>query len=185
MRYQTQKRTTAYMFHDSSFMFRGFSLVEMLLYIALLSLSLLVVLQTLIMMVRAYGNLRATQHIEKDAGFGMERIVREVRDASDITDGESVFDTYPGELFLVTSTVGGTSRTVEFYLENGRLMLKEDGVVSGALTGTKSTVTNLVFRKIATIRSKGVKIEMTVESGSGRTEKSQDFFSTAVLRDSY
>lgn len=163
----------------------GFSLVEMLFYVALLSLALLVVTQTLLVMIRSYGNLRATQHIEQDGGFSLDRIVREIRDASEVTDAESVLGTNPGELFLVTTNAVGASRTVEFYIENGQIMLREDGTPVGSLTGTKTTVTNLVFRKITTTRSKGVKIEMTIESGSGTANKSKNFYGTAVLRDSY
>lgn len=177
------RRNSVFILHTSSP--RGFSLVEMLFYMAILSIALLAVTQTLIVMVRSYGNLRAAHRIEQDAGLALERMLREARDASDITDAESVFGSHPGELFLTTTTAAGAARTVEFYLLNGQLMLKEDGAVTGALTGTKTTVTNLIFRKITTARSKGVKIELTMTSGAGSALKTEIFYGTAVLRDSY
>jgi len=162
----------------------GFSLVEMLFYVALLSLALFAVIQTLLIMVRSYGSLRSAQAIERDAGIVLERILREARDAKDIDEGGSVLGTSPGELLLTTTNASGTPRTVEFYVENGQVKLKEDGVVSGALTGNKTTVSTLVFRKITTGRSKGVKIEFRL-SGSGSPSREENFDGTAVLRDSY
>lgn len=156
----------------------------MLFYVALLSLALLAVIETLLIMVRSYGSLRSAQHIERDAGIVLERMLREARDAQDIDDAGSVFGSSPGELLLTTTDASGTARTVEFYVENGQVKLKEDGLLSGALTGTKTSVSALVFRKITTGRSKGVKIELHL-SGSGTPSREENFYGTAVLRDSY
>ena len=163
----------------------GFSLVEMLFYIAILSLALLVVTETLLIMVRSYGSLRAAQQIAQDASLSLERMMREIRDANGTTDAESVLGLHPGELFLSTTDARGAPRTVEFSLSNGQLVLKENGVQSGALTSTKTSITNMVFRKIVTARSKGVKIELSMRSGAGSAARSENFHATAVLRDSY
>ncbi len=164
---------------------KGFSLVEMLFYIAILSIALLAVTETLLAVTRSYGTLRSAQRIEQDAASSLDRMTREIRDASAITDSGSTFDANPGELLLSTTDASSTPRTVDFYLSNGQLMLKENGSVSGGLTGVKTTVANLVFRKITTARSKGVKIELTLTSGTGMNAKTESFYSTAVLRDSY
>ncbi len=163
----------------------GFSLVEMLFYIALFSISLIAVMQTLSVMVLSYGAFRASQHIQQDAAFSMERLIREIRDARSIADSESVFLQSPGRLFLNSTTVSGAVRSVEVYLEDGRLSLREDGAITGFLTSDTTTISNLVFRKITTPRSLGVKIEMRIEAGSGASGRSEDFYSTAVLRDSH
>jgi len=164
---------------------RGFSLVEMIFYVALLALALYAVTETLLIMVRSYGSLRSTQRIEQDAGVALERMLREIRDASAVQDAGSVLGAHPGELLLTTTNASGTPRTVEFLLSNGALQLWEDGVLSGSLTGGKTSVTNLIFRKISTTRSTGVRVEMTVESGSGSRLRRENFYGTAVLRDSY
>ncbi|MEK7208221.1 MAG: prepilin-type N-terminal cleavage/methylation domain-containing protein [Patescibacteria group bacterium] len=163
----------------------GFSLVEMLFYIAILSFSLLAVTETLITVTRSYGVLRAALHIEQEAAFALERMAREIRDANDINDAESVFNAHPGELFLVTTNAAGAARTVRFYLDNGKLSLKENGVATGAQTSAKTSVSNLVFRKITTARAKGGKVELTMQAGAGQTARSERFYATAMLRDSY
>jgi len=163
----------------------GFSLVEMLFYVAILTLSLIAVTQTLLVVTRSYGVLRNAQHIEKESAFSLERMLREIRDASDIDDAGSTVGSHPGVLSLRTTDAFGAARTVEFSLVSGKLSLKENGAMTGALTGTSTSISNLVFRKITTPRSKGVKIEMTMQAGSGHTARSEDFHGTAVLRDSY
>ena len=65
------------------------------------------------------------------------------------------------------------------------MYLKEDGVVVGPLSSAQTSASNLVFRRIPTGRSEGVKIELTLTSGAGSVARSENFYATAVLRDSY
>ncbi|MDO8620449.1 MAG: prepilin-type N-terminal cleavage/methylation domain-containing protein [bacterium] len=164
---------------------RGFSLVEMIFYVIILSFALVAVMQTLIVVTRSYGVLRSEQRIEQEAAFSLERITREIRDASGIDDAGSIFGTHPGKLLLNSTDALGVARTVEFSVDTGKISLKENGVVTGLLTSGKATVTNLVFRKITTTRSKGVKVEMTLSAGTGVAARTENFFTTALLRDSY
>ena len=183
MKYKTRKIR---MFHVPCPMFnRGFSLVETFLYAAILSIVLLVVAETLIAVIRSSGSLRTAQRIERDAGFALERMVREIRDAKSVDVAGSTLGTHPGILALNTTTVSGGTRAVLFYLENDVVYLKEDGVVVGPLSSAQTSASNLVFRRIPTGRSEGVKIELTLTSGAGSVARSENFYATAVLRDSY
>ena len=164
---------------------RGASLVETLLYVAILSAVLLVVAETLIIAIRSAGTLRASQRIERDAGFALERLARESRDAQSVNLGASILGVHPGKLALYTTTTSGGTRAVEFYLDSGILYLKEDGAVVGPLSSAEVVVSNLIFRRAATPRSEGVTIELTLQSGSGQAARSENFYATAVLRDSY
>ena len=142
-------------------------------------------MQTMVVIVRSYGSLKNAQRIEQEASLSMERMLREVRDSSSVDDAGSVLTTHPGELLLNTTDAAGAARTVEFYLDNGKLSLRENGVVTGLITSNRTSVSSLVFRKITTARSKGVKIELTMQSGAGASARSESFYTTAVLRDSY
>lgn len=179
---KTLRHNSVCIIHNSA---RGFSLLETLFYVAILALSLLAVMQTLAVVTRSYAVFRAAGRIERDAALSLERMMREIRDANDIAAAGSAFGAHPGRLLLNTTTAAGAARAVEFYVNSGALSLKEDGVISGPLTSGNTTVSNLVFRNIATARSKGVKIEMTISSGSGAAARSENFYATAVLRNSY
>lgn len=188
MNYGREKKLKRFR-HNSVFILRnstrGFSLVEMLLYIIILSFALLAVTQTLIVVARSYGVLRSAQRVEQEAALSLERMVREIRDGSSIDDAGSILSVHPGKLLLNSTDVSGLPQTVEFSLENGQLKFKENAVATGFLTSAKTSISNLVFRKISTARSKGVKIEMTMQSGTSTAARSENFYATAVLRDSY
>lgn len=162
----------------------GFSLIEMLFYVALLSLALVGLFETLIAITRSYGSLKNTMTIEREASTLLERILRESRNANEI-DTSSILSVNPGKLILSTTSATGTPRTVEFSMNDGKLVYKENGNLIGNLTSGRTLVTNLIFKGIATGRSSGVKVDMTIESGSGQTKKTENFYATAVLRDSY
>lgn len=163
----------------------GFSLVETLLYTAIFSLMLLVVTETLIAAVRHSGTFRAVARIEQDAAAMLERMVREVRDAESVNVAASTLGAHPGTLALNTTNASGGARAVKFHLDNGVAYLTEDGSITGPLSSGAVTVSNIVFRRIVTSRSEGVRIELTLQSGSGQAARSENFYATAVLRDSY
>ncbi|TSC57915.1 MAG: Uncharacterized protein Greene041679_225 [Parcubacteria group bacterium Greene0416_79] len=182
-------RSSSCLFLESCFLNRvsprsGFSLLETLIYLALLSFALLAVTETLVAITRSYAALRAGARIEADGTLGMERLLREIRNAQSV-DAASLLGVHPGMLRLKTTTASGAPQTLEFYAESGRLYLKENGVVAGPLGSVETTLTNIVFRKIETQRSQGVKVEMTLGSGAGSAARSENFYATAVLRDSY
>lgn len=160
-------------------------MVETLLYTAIFSFMLVVIAEALIAAVRFTGTLRVAARIERDAGLALERMVREIRDAQSIDATASVLGTHPGTIALYTTNASGGARTVQFYLENGVVYLTEDGAVVGPLSSAGVTVSNLIFRRAATPRSEGVKIELTLQSGSGQAARSENFYATVVLRDSY
>ncbi len=183
---RNQQLNTEYLNAKRSTLNAGFSLVEILFYVVILSFALLAVTQTLMVITRSYGILKSVQSIEQEAAFSLERLMREVRNANAIDDAGSILGTTPGKLFLnSTEMSSGAPTTVEFSVVNGNLSLKENGVVTGTLTSSATAVTALVFRKINTARSQGVKIEMTLTSGTGTAARTENFYATAVLRDSY
>ncbi len=171
---------------------RGYSLVETLIYIALLAIIVYALISALVIMTKAYRTTKASKSIENSAMFALDRMVREIRDAKSIDASHSVFGTTPGELYLNTTDTSGTALTDDFYVSGQILRLKQNGVDVGPLTLSGARVTNLVFRSISnaqpsdgTVVSTAVKIEMTIESGTGSSLKSRKFYEAAVLRGSY
>lgn len=179
---KTLRHNSVFSIHNSA---RGFSLVEILFYVALFSLALVAALHALIVITRSHATLRAAAHIEQESAAALQRMLREIRDANNAGAAGSVFGAHPGRLLLNTTATTGGARTVLFYLDSGKLALKEDGALTGFLTSSTTNVSNLVFRSITTARSEGVKIELTMQSGTGPAARSENFYVTAVLRDSY
>src|SRR3989344_3684025 len=121
---------------------RAFSLVEMLIYAAILALALVIIAQS--------------------GASAFDRLTRDIRQSQSINVAGSTLGAHPGKLILNTSTASGTPATLEFYVESGALNVKQDSVFLGALTSPKVAVSNLIFRSISTAESSGVKIELSL-----------------------
>lgn len=160
---------------------RGFSLVEAVIYVGLLTLVMVSVVGMLVGMTRSYRYLKLSREMQSSAVSSLDRMVRDIRNANSVNVAQSTLNTSPGVLVLNTTTSTSSVQTLKFYVSSGVLRIMQDGGDIGPLTLSNSTVTNLVFRQISTGESQAVKIEMTLLTGT----RSANFYATAVLRDSY
>jgi len=160
----------------------GFSLLEMLLYVAILTFMIVVIMNILVSVSRSQKALVASRNIQASGMLTLERITREVRDANTISITESVFATHPGRLVLESFDELGNSRKVEFFLLNGAVHIMEDGVDLGQLSQPGVVVTGLLFRYLSSPNSKGVRTELILESGTGIASRTINLYSTSVIR---
>src|SRR5579872_7245662 len=84
---------------------KGFSLIEMVVYVALLAIILVSLLTGVRLMLRSYGDGKNRTALASAGQLAMERMVREIRAASSINSGSSTFGTSTGALSL-TQTSG-------------------------------------------------------------------------------
>lgn len=161
---------------------KGFSMIEMLVYITVLVFMLAIVLESVFSMASSDRKIKAARIIENSAVLSVEKMEREIRDAESIIVASSTLGTHPGKLVLSGKNASGTARTVEFYLSAGKLLIRENEVELGTLTEKDAQVTNLVFNRFATSTSEGVKIDMTIEAGTSTSYRSEKFYSSAILR---
>jgi hypothetical protein len=164
---------------------KGSSVVEAVIYIFIFSLLSLAVVNALQSVTRSYRLIQASFALESVGHTALERIARDARDSTSIDTAVSTFGTSPGNLVLNGTDSSGNDQTIEFYVLNGAIRVKENNVDIGPLTSSKATVTSLIFTSIITGNSQAVRIEVTAESGQGETYKSRTFRTTAVLRGSY
>jgi len=164
---------------------RGFTVIEILAYIFVLGLLLAVVVYILIAVSGSYHAITSSAGIESTAETALERMTRDTRDAISVDVLQSTLNASPGKLTLNTTDDDGATTTVQFFLSGQTIHVKEAGVDMGPLSETGVRITNLVFRQITTAQSQAVKIELTAESGSGKSYASGSFYSTVVLRGSY
>ena len=163
----------------------GFSLVEMMVYVALLTVILVAVVNMLLVMSRAYSFYKVSRRLQSSAVFALDRMVRDIRNSRNVDLSASALGVSPGVLTLNTTQATGTPETLQFYVSNDVLRLKQDSGDIGPLTIDGVTVRSLVFRHMNTGISQAVKIELTLGSGAGSFARSANFYATALLRDSY
>ena len=140
----------------------GFTLVEIVIYMAVLFIFLLAVTQYAITMVQTAQKARTVHEVEQNARFAMERIVREIQSANGINTGSSTFASHPGVLSL-SHDIAGEDPTV-FDLSGGQLRITQGaGGTPYALTSNDVTVSNLVFTNLSIVdRTQNIHVAMTV-----------------------
>lgn len=161
---------------------RGFNLLEMLVYLGIMTLILIVVVNALVVVVLVQRDVKNLRIIEHSAVTALDRIVREVKDSNSIDFALSNLGSHPGNLILNTTDENGMPKTLEFVLESNILRYREDGDLRGPLTDKNARVTNLIFHYVPSSAGYNIKIEMTIESGGGQSFQSENFYTSVSSR---
>lgn len=163
---------------------KGFSLPEILIYIAILVFLLSSVMTILFSIAKSQRAFNASKSVEGSALLAMERVTREVRFAQSVDTASSTLGVNPSVLVLDGTDINGDPRSIRFSISNGALILEENGINQGGLTKEDSRVTNLVFTLIISTSSRAIKTDITIESGTSTSYRSGNFYSTTILRGS-
>jgi len=164
---------------------RGFSLIEMLIYIAILIVLSSIVVAVVLSLASTFDNMRASRATGAAAISSMERIARDIRNSDSVVSAESTLGAHPGRLTLLRNLSGGGTEKTEFYLNNSVLRVRLDGVDEGALTPPKVTVESLVFTHVTNSNSEGMRIELILKSVKGSAFVTKSFELFVILRESY
>ena len=164
---------------------KGASLIEMLVYVAILVLLSSTVVAIVLSLSHTFEGIRAARALSGGATNSLERMVRSIRSAEGVVTAESVLGVHPGHLTLQRSLQGGGTEKTEFYLENGTLKIRIDGIEEGVLTPDLVSVESLVFTLQGSGVSNGVRIETVFKGEKGGATVTRAFDLFAILRRSY
>lgn len=165
---------------------KGFTLIETIVYVTLVSILVLVFVNFALDVVGTAQKSRVRQEVQQNARFAMERITQEIRAASSLNTGSSTFNSHPGVLSLATDDV--LTDPIVFDVSGGVLRISEAGGGAQDLTSSKMTVTSLVFTNLSVSgRTTNIKTELTIEyknpEGSEIFNASTTLKSAAVIRE--
>lgn len=164
----------------------GFSIIEMIVYLAIFTVLSILVINSFIVILSSFNTTNMNRKILESGSVSMERISREIRQAKNIDIVNSTLDTSPGTLQLNSTDSGGNALVIKFKDENnGQLNLYSGGSLKGNLLGSNITLTSLIFSRIATAQGEAVRIRMTLQYSEGHSVKSENFYDTIVLRGNY
>ena len=163
---------------------RGFTLVELILYIAIVSIFMTAVIMFTSDII--YGRVKSQVHqeVNQNIRLASKRIMFEIRNASAV-------NTVGGSSISLASTDASRNPTViDVDVPSGRLRIWYGS--SGAcpasapcfLTSNKVTVSPLTFTDLSASGSTNIKFSITVESTGDRQEfqKSETYEASAELR---
>ena len=165
---------------------RGSSLLETLIYAAILGMVAVFAVGSILAMMKSYSSVKMSRDLNFSASVTMERMANEIRLANGINDAGSVLAASPGKLKLNTVDGSGSATAIEFFLSGTGIFVKEGSGAPEALTASSTEITSLIFNKITSSSvSKAVKISLIAKAKGGRMERTEKFYNTAILRGSY
>lgn len=146
---------------------KGFTLVEMLIYIAVLSTIVLAVSSFFLWVVNLNSKVKAMREVSDNAGRIIEILTLEIKEAKSIYTPTSVFSTSTGQLSLETTKylpAGETQTYIDFFLCQKRLCLKKEEQDPVALTSDNVEVKAMEFNQVATTSTiPSIRINLTVD----------------------
>lgn len=165
----------------------GFSLLEVIIYTALFVMISGATVDAIVQTTRAFSNLRISRDINDSAIKVMERLTRDIKNATTIDMANSTFGATPGRLTMTTLSATGSPMTVEYFVatSTGLLRLKENGVDKGSLMSAKTQIEALVFYLVSTSQTSGIKTELHLRSSRGVVQDQDHFYNTSMLRGTY
>ncbi len=164
---------------------RGFTIVEMVVYIGALVLVLAVVVSLLLWVIRANSRVYVTNEVVANVEHALSRMTNEIREA------QSVYDptTTTSQLSLQTRKnvpVGQIFTYVDFFLCDTRLCVKRESQTPQAITSDKIEVQSIEFTQVKTgvIPSIRIVVNASYLNPTNRSEfnASQQIQATASLR---
>ena len=167
----------------------GFSLIEILVYIALLGMTSIFITNSLIQIANAYNRARAEREVISNGRLILETINKSVEQAQEVYGPTSGFNNDSGQLSLATVVGADAEHTTifaDYYLDNGRIFLRQEG--QSALPISAATVRVSKFRLeriIQGLNREAVKITLQVDFVPPKYASSITLNSTTALRGSY
>ena len=162
----------------------SFTLIEILVYILVLSIVSGALVTATLRLVEFYNITRFNREVLINAHSGLDNILSEIRYSSDIYTPTSSANQISLETNLNPPS-GETKTYVDFYLDNGRLCIKREEQDPQPLTSEKVEVNNLSFNYLSSLADpSSIKIEMTVRYRSLKEKYQREvkLSSTGTLR---
>lgn len=163
----------------------GFSLIEVVVYVALLAILLVAVTGTLLAVSKTSRELVAWQSLQSEGSSVMDRLAKEIRGTEALVGG-GIFDTDPGQLVLSTGGLsGGEVTNTEIGVDGNNDLYLNVGGGSAVVLTSRTEVRSLVFRQITSSTTDAVRIELVLGTKPGLVDKTMNLYNTVILRSSY
>lgn len=144
-------------FHNTS----GYTLLEFLIYIAIVSAILLAATNVISTVLEGKQKLQAVENVNQNSRFAMEKITQTIRNAQSVT----IPSTGNTSTILTLQTSSTTTTPTSFFLLNGVLQIKAGASPTTTLMANEVAVTNLLFQNTGgTSTPASIRITLSVSS---------------------
>jgi type II secretory pathway pseudopilin PulG len=163
----------------------GYSLIETLISLGLMTLLLLVIVESAFVVSKSHQRTRTFLDINATALGAFSRFSRDIRRATSVDTVNSTLGASSGKLVLKMKRDDGTYDSTTFYLDGDRVKEKFNGIDRGGITQANMSVSNLTFRQLTLGTTTAIRVEMTLAPDASTTISALNFYGTYVLRGSY
>lgn len=154
----------------------GFTLVEMIVYIGVLTLVAAMSIGAMLALQDVIAQYRAQQLVQRSVTTALERVLYDIRESDTV-----VSSSYDASGFL---TLNRNGTTITYATSSNSLHVTEGGVDLGPLTGDQVVVDELRFYAYNDV-SEFVRVSITLTGTIGSRSVTRTFHAGAVLRGSY
>jgi len=163
---------------------KGFSLIELIVYMAVLVLIIVALFWTLISTTKSYKAIKVTRLMHASALTLLDRLSYEIRSASSVDVGGSVLGVDDGVLSLNKDNDEITSNIL-FEINNNRVSISEDSLLEGYLTNDDVSVNKMRFDMYTDNGAVLISVEIQLEADIAGYVYTKDFQTSYVVRGSY
>lgn len=143
---------------------KGFTLIETLIYIAIIGVVLTGFVGYSINISNSREKAYVVEEVQSNARIALELISQKIRMADSVNTGSSTFDSDPGVLSLAMDAGSINPTIFDLNTDDGILRIKEGASSAVNITSDEVNFTNLVFTDQTGTSGRGnIKIEITVE----------------------
>lgn len=167
----------------------GISLIEIIVYVALLGGISVFIANFLIQTVNSYHRVRAEREVLSNARLLLETVNKEIAQAQEVYTPTSRFDDDAGQLSLLTgiaTTTGHTANFVDYYVDNGLMYVRREGQNTATLSASSVRVTKFRLERIVQgLNREAVKVTLRVDYYLPKFASFATLNSTTALRGNY
>lgn len=156
----------------------GYTVLEIIFYIAVFVILSIAVINSMITMMRSFKEMTIQAQLMQGTNI-MERISREVRQAYSINSINTT------NLKLNTKDESGLNKTVGFSLQDSNVRFLENDAFVGNLNTDNTSIIELSFIQVDTTKGTAIKIFLTIKSDHDQQNRTENFYNTVVLRGMY
>lgn len=164
---------------------KGFTLVETIIYVALIGLLGATIVRFTIGVSNTRNKNFATQEVQGQSRVILQMISQRIRAATGLTVASSTFGIDPGVLTLTMSDSSKNPTVIDLTADDGRLRIKEGNSPARIISNNNLKITNLVFTDLtSTSLRENLRVQMIVgyDSTDINFNVSQDLQTSASLR---
>lgn len=168
---------------------KGFSLIEAVVYVALLGVVAVFVVNSLLYLTDAYTRVRAEREVLTNARAVIDLIGSRVASSRETYAFTSKFDADDGQLSLITAattTPGHAAAYSDVWISSGAVYAREEGSATTTLSAGSVQVSLLRFERIAqSPKREAVRATIRVDAAGARHPTSMTLTTTIALRGNY